>query len=135
MTLKLIRKQYIKDGIFSELVDEAGKVLFCTLEHAYDVGGGKFEPKLKAGTYKCEQGPHRLKSMTSSFDTFEVKGVMDHTGILFHVGNYNKDSDGCILIGRKVIDYNGQRIITNSKLAFKEFMDLVSGKELVLIVK
>ncbi len=66
---------------------------------------------------------HRLHGMTEDFETFEIRGVPGHTGILFHWGNYNQDSDGCVLLGSA---RNGDMIV-NSREEFANFMELQKG--------
>ncbi len=126
MNLKLIHKDFLPDGIFGELTD--GNLLFHTLEHAYytENGDGSYAPKLQPGVYKCVRGPHKLHN-TPVFETFEVTGVKGHSGILFHVGNFNADSDGCILLGKTQTRDKKHHFIGQSKVAFKEFMDLLTG--------
>jgi Family of unknown function (DUF5675) len=115
--MKLQRTRYTADGIFGWLLDSSGNGTAHTLEHSYDL-----KPKLPAGTYKCVRGKHQLHGGIP-FETFEVTGVAGHSGILFHVGNYNKDSDGCILLGAGTLP----GMITNSRLAFALFMDSLRG--------
>ena len=120
MDLILTRREYRADGIFGEIEDaDGGDFLFLTLEHSYDL-----MPKLPAGTYICERGIHRLSDL-KPFETFEVMNVEGHSGILFHVGNYNDDSSGCILLGlgRGFTLKNG-KMLTNSRVAFDKFMRL-----------
>jgi hypothetical protein len=124
MNLTLKRTDYREDGCFGNIFDESGKQIGVTLEHAFDAGHGigSYAPKIPPGTYKCVRGQHRLDHSTSPFETFEVTGVQGHSGILFHVGNYNKDSDGCILVGH---GYGGDpRMIYQSKMTFDSFMNL-----------
>lgn len=128
MDLILTRTMCEADGIFSELRSLKEMVAY-TLEHAYDDGSGRgsFCAKLLAGTYTCKRGMHRLHGMTHDFETFEVTNVPGHVGILFHVGNFNKDSEGCILLGSAVAPYKGGHMITNSRKEFAEFMELQKG--------
>lgn len=121
MDLKLNRKEYWADGILSELTTDKGKIIAHTLEHAYDS-----KPKLPEGVYKCIRGTHRLHDGIP-FETFEITGVEGHSGILIHVGNWNKDSDGCILLGDAVAASKQGTMITNSKVAFHDFMSLQTG--------
>ena len=73
--------------------------------------------------------------MEKPFETFEVMGVPKCTGILFHVGNYNHDSEGCILVGENLGVANGKLMLTRSRLAFQRFMrELSSVKEFTLVV-
>ena len=128
MKLVLRRRNYRLDGVFGELTDDLGNHICFTLERSYadlDAKEG-LSPKVPPGNYKCVKGMHRLPSMTQDFETFEVMGVPGRWGILFHVGNYNEDSDGCILLGEGL----GNRLkngvmLTNSKKAFTKFMTLL----------
>lgn len=122
MKLVLRRKEYGSHGVFGVLEDEDGNQLFHTLERAYrripEAGSG-WRPKVPAGLYKCVRGKHCLRAGLP-FDTFEVTGVPGRTGILFHVGNYASDSEGCILLGRGRSPTVA--MITRSKEAFQAFM-------------
>lgn len=133
MNMTLTRKQFRGDGIFSTLIAENGGYTANTLEHSYTT---QFIPKLQPGVYKCVRGMHRLHGMASDFETFEVTGVVGHSGMLFHVGNYNKDSDGCILLGQRVSQYTkeGLQMVTGSKVAFADFMMLQKGTDLFTLV-
>lgn len=129
MNLILTRNLFQPDGIFGELQDETGTQVAVTLEHAYDAGhgDGSYAPKLQPGTYLCRRGPHQLHGMTEPFITFEITGVVGHTNILFHWGNYNKDSEGCVLLGRRIVpnpDAPSDLMITSSRNTFLKFLDL-----------
>jgi hypothetical protein len=119
MNLILQRKDFREDGIFGFLLDTNYKYLFTTLEHSYNL-----QPKLPQGEYTCKRGPHKLHDGVS-FITFEVMDVPGHTGILIHIGNYNDESEGCILIGTGFGNNGrGGKMITSSKQAFDAFMKL-----------
>jgi hypothetical protein len=121
MTYTLIRRVFREDGIFSELFDDKNNSIAVTLEHSYDN-----KPKVYDGTFTCIKGIHRLHD-NIPFDAFEITGVNGHTGILFHVGNYNKDSDGCVLVGTDVQDTDSGRMVTHSMIAFSKFMAGLEG--------
>lgn len=127
MNLKLIREEFRDDGVFGELVDENDRRVAVTLERAYlsGNGNGSYTAKLKPGTYTCVRGTHKLTNMIP-FTTFEVEGVKGHDNILFHPGNYNKDSSGCVLVGtaRTRIGNSKDEMITASKAAFNRFMTI-----------
>lgn len=122
MNLTLTRKKFGEDGVFGELSsDGTGSFFAITLEHAYPQRK-KFKSKVPPGEYKCVRGIHKLHDGVE-FETFEVIGVPGCTGILFHIGNYNEDSEGCILIGAAYGNRaNGGQMITSSKQKFVEFM-------------
>lgn len=127
-TLK--RDLFRDDGIISTLSDKDGNIVAHTLEHSYDK-----LPKIPNGVWKCQRGNHRLHNMTEDFSTFEVMNIPGHDNILFHWGNYNKDSDGCILMGNKAVESNGVEMVTSSKDTFAKFMASLDGvDEFVLTV-
>lgn len=118
MNLILTRNDFSPNGIFGSLCDDVGTVLAATLEHSYEC-----QSKIKPGSYICRRGMHQLEHMPRPFETFEINGVEGHTNILFHVGNYDSDSEGCVLLG---IRRDGDMIL-GSKLAFDQFMALQKG--------
>lgn len=126
MDLTLKRSGYLKTGIFGLILDSAtGIQHFVSLEHAYAAGAGfTYVPKIPAGAYLCRRGMHQLEHMTEPFETFEVVNVPGHSNCLFHVGNYNSDSQGCILVGEALAN---DEMITNSREAFEDFMSLQQG--------
>ncbi len=133
LNLILERKKSGETGIYGELCSEDGKFVAKTLEHAYinssEVQSDTsekpilWEGKVPIGTYRCVRGQHRLHSSAIAFETFMVTKVPDHEGILFHIGNYNKDSEGCILLGLTYIPDG----IGRSADAFRNFMELQRG--------
>lgn len=140
MKLRLVRRNFRSDGVFGELTDMNDNHICFTLEHAYADPSAKYGYKAKVppGSYKCVKGMHKLKADAEAFETFEVTGVNGHWGILFHIGNYNEDSEGCILIGEGLGNrYKGGVMLTHSKKAFVNLMALlkeVDEFELVVIL-
>lgn len=129
MRFTLKRTKFEADGIFGNLHNETGAIVAITLEHAYDsgLGNGSFDSKLQPGIYECNRGIHRLHDGIP-FETFEVNGVKGHDNILFHVGNYNKDSEGCILMGQaRALTPAKDYMITGSKYTFTKFMESLKG--------
>jgi Family of unknown function (DUF5675) len=113
------------DGIFSTLFFNDEKFA-VTLEHAFEDADGAYFPKLLRGaTYKCVRGPHQLEH-GPRFEAFEITGVPGHSGILFHVGNFNKDSDGCVLLGASLHTESSAWWIDDSLDTFKRFMAAVA---------
>lgn len=130
MDLTLKRLELRPDGIFSNLKDDNNVVIAVTLEHAYAASpnGSEYLPKIPPGTHICVRGQHRLHNMTQDFTTFEITGIPRHTNLLFHWGNYNNDSEGCVLLGKTTLLLSdGSQMITASKAAFSDFMDLQKG--------
>jgi len=124
------------DGIFGQLLDDKGTVIAFTLEHSYIQPDGSWAPKIPLGQYICVRGPHRLHGMDHDFETFEITGVAGHTNLLFHWGNFDKDSEGCVLLGEQVVKQaDGTEMVTNSKATFAKFMIELDGvKEFMITV-
>lgn len=130
MDMTLRRMKSGKDGIFSELLKDDNSIFCQTLEHAYpNPDGSVFVPKIYNGLFICQKGRHKL-DRGPFFETFEITGVAGHTGLLFHVGNFNSDSDGCVLLGLGSITGKGSlTMLTDSKDAFNAFMVLQGGSD------
>lgn len=112
-------------GIFGHLCTDDGSKFCWTLEHAYPSVSepGKFYAKIPAGIFYCMRGMHLLAGASAPFETFEIVGVPGHTGLLFHPGNTNLDSQGCVLLGDKIQNY----AILDSRNTFERFMKLKTG--------
>lgn len=124
--MKLSRMVYMQSGVFGTLSDN-DTFFVKTLEHAYsDPNSSNYSPKIPPGVYTCVRGQHQLAGMLLPFETFEVTNVPGHTGILFHSGNTNADSSGCILLG---LHQNGNFSLLESRAAFQEFMKYLDGVE------
>ncbi len=128
MDLRLKRTDKREDGVFGQLFrQDTGDQIACTLEHSYDagLGDGSYTSKIPNGTYECVRGMHRLHNMKEPFETFEITGIKGHTNILFHVGNFNNDSEGCVLVGG---GYGGDpRMLYDSRRTFTKLMNLQYG--------
>lgn len=128
MNFILTRTDFDPDGIFGQLRSEDGESLYYSLEHAYDSqnGIGSYAPKVPAGTYLCIKGRHQLEHSPAPFTAFELQNVPGHTNILIHVGNYNDDSEGCILLGMDIAPTGdgSTHMLKSSNAAFNQFMDL-----------
>lgn len=128
MKFLLKRTDRNEDGVFGVLKDEQGHEVLRTLEHAYGDTKSGYSPKVPADEYTCKRSMHRLHGMDHDFETFQVMDVPGHSNILFHWGNYNKDSDGCFLVGKHAtLGPNGPTMIINSRTTFARFMELLKG--------
>lgn len=76
---------------------------------------------IPAGTYKC----NRVKSPKFG-DTFEVMYVQGRSHILFHKGNTEDDTEGCILVGEQFGTLFDKTAILSSSAGFKEFKQLTA---------
>lgn len=127
MDLTLKRNRFGPYGIFGKLYNPEGIVIAHTLEHAF-LFEHEWYPIIPEGELKCIRGKHRL-GIGPQFETFEVTGVEGHSGLLFHVGNYNEDSTGCILLGQN----SYERSVVYSRTAFNDFMNLQKGVDTFML--
>jgi hypothetical protein len=126
---KLIRDFFRYDGVFGHFYfDGEEEPFMVTLEHAFPQDSETYFPIIPNGIFTCRRGIHSLHNGIP-FETFEVTGIEGHSGLLFHPGNYNKDSEGCILVGTVVTTYDskGDKMITGSRDKFQEFMKRLDG--------
>lgn len=107
--------------------------MFCfTLEPPWkDNANG--QSCIPEGTYDCNIATNRkLHSGQIVDETLEVQ-VPGRSGILFHIGNYARDTTGCILLG-----YSADvqiRAISASTPAFRHFVEKLKGDSFTLCVK
>jgi len=119
--LILARDLYREDGIFGDLISSLGDLDLLTLEHSYGL-----LPKIPKGTYTCKRTVWHKKGVP----TFEITGVPNATRILFHTGNKEQDSEGCVLLGLARLEGNdGVMLVTDSKAAHKKFMAHFEGSD------
>ena len=120
---RLVRTKFSDEGVFGEFFfDGYEKPFMITLEHAYVDPSGNVFAKIPSGSYRCVRGLHELHS--GPVETFEVLGVEGHSGLLCcHVGNFNRDSDGCVLAGKAI----SGNMITDSKEVYEEYMQMLDG--------
>lgn len=126
MNLTLLRKDFLETGIFGELNPDDESFTLKTLEHAYiqETQSPYFIPKIPVGVYRCVRGMHQLEGMAEVFETFEITNVPGHTNLLFHTGNKNGDSAGCVLVG---LFRSGNDSIMQSRTAFQILMEAQVG--------
>lgn len=125
MYMKLTRASDIDEGIFGSLISKDDSINLHTLEHSFEG-----IPKVAPGMYNVvRHPPNRLP-----YETFMLENVPDFegqpvTGILFHIGNFNNDSDGCILLGTDVDIIHGRKAVLHSRDAFGKFMMALQDME------
>lgn len=114
-TLTLKRVAFRSDGTFGVLLD--GNIPFaltCEREWRDNETQASCIPP---GMYHCK----RVNSPKFG-DTFEVTGVPGRSAILFHAGNTEDDTRGCILVGEQFGGLNGKLAVLSSKAGFGEFL-------------
>jgi hypothetical protein len=120
-TVRLIRlEESTEHGTFGVLI--VGGVFFCiTLEQADRLNAINIS-SIPAQQYLC----HRYRS-TRFGETFIVGQVPGRSNILFHPGNTDDDTSGCMLLASAVGKLRGDRAILNSGATFRRFMEMLIG--------
>jgi hypothetical protein len=86
---------------------------------------------IKPGLYRCTRTVYHKKG----YATFEIH-VEGHSRVLFHIGNLEDDSLGCVLVGEEFAYVNGRPGIARSGAGFGEFMNRMTGvDEFDLVVR
>ena len=126
MRARIVRLEDSDQGAIGVLLID--KEIFCfTLEPDRNDRGRLHIPQ---GCYHCQRF-----SGTKWKDTFEIL-VPGHTAVLFHAGNTEADTLGCVLLGATVGKLKGQRAVLNSGDTFKRFLEVTKDvKEFPLFVE
>jgi hypothetical protein len=111
--LRVIRLENTQDG-------SIGVLLIENLVHCWTL-----QPDPTDSHFHIPPGAYRYRRFRSKKhpNTFEII-VPGHTALLFHPGNSEEDTEGCILLGHRIDIYQGRRVIRGgtSRMAFEEFM-------------
>ena len=120
MTLKRIAMT--EDGTFGVLLDENAPFAL-TLERPWLDNRSNISC-IPEGNYVC-----RRRFSQKFGATFEVTDVPGRTHILFHKGNIEDDSHGCIIVGEQFENLRGKLAVLASKKGYNEFMGRCENKE------
>jgi len=85
---------------------------------------------IPADSYAC-----RPYSGTKYKNVYIVDGVPQRSGILFHHGNFEEDTSGCILLGLSAGKLRGEAAVKESKKAMDYFRLLIGDEQFILIIK
>ena len=116
--LELIRLEEAYAGTFGVLRIQKQIALFTLEPEDRENEIGK--SSIPAQQYWC----NRIESEKFG-ETFIVNNVPGRTGILFHAGNWEEHTEGCILLGTSIIE--DKRGVSNSKNAMIKFLTYLKG--------
>lgn len=126
MEVHIIRDETSEQGTLGKMYIDG--VYFCeTLQPDEDDKNRFYIP---SGHYLCKRF-HGVKWP----NTFEII-CPPHTALLFHAGNVETDSLGCILLGSERGKLQGNRAVLNSGVTFKKFLKVTGNvNELGLLIE
>lgn len=78
--------------------------------------------RIPSGIYECQK-----ITSPSLGDCIEIIGVPNRTYVRIHSGNFTRDILGCVLVGEKLLDFDGDGItdITKSKATLEALMAIL----------
>lgn len=118
--IKLYRVAGNNNGTFGAMVDE--DIPFCLTVERQWLNNQSGISCIPDGVYTCQRG-----NFPKHGNTFEVMNVPGRTAILFHKGNIDDDSHGCIVVGEQY-GYLGDHVaVLASGPAFDEFLKRLEG--------
>lgn len=109
--LKTIRLEQSEDGALGVLLFD--NEIFCMTLEPDSGDASRFQ--IPAGVYPLKHFNGRKWK-----NTLEII-VPYHTALLFHSGNVEKHSTGCVILGAEVGKLKGDRAILNSGRTYKRF--------------
>jgi hypothetical protein len=122
-------------GLLFKKNNEGNRLIFqsYTLEDEYRDKKVHGETRITAGFYELvlQMNETELtKKYRAKYPWFKhhimIKNVPGFTGVYIHIGNTDKDTDGCILLGDNADNNNlGFGSVSNSTQAFKRFYEMV----------
>jgi hypothetical protein len=124
--LILVRTAYFKSGVWGCIYRDNLPVC-ATLERPFLLGDNGLtkvnESCVPTGTYKFDI-VMRHKGQSNAYLVPELQAVPGRSRIQIHIGNWIKDSLGCILVGTEMSSSGGDcAMILSSGLAFRRLMD------------
>ena len=126
--LRIVRYCETEEGTYGVLVYN-GEPFCLTLEP--NDRDNKYNSCIPSGVYICKRHTG-LKYK----NTWEITKVPNRTAILFHVGNIEDDSLGCILLGKSLGSVKNKLGIVQSSNTFNKFMNVSArASELHLTIK
>lgn len=118
MTFELLRINKNNICTFGVMFDDSGLPFIVTLELP-DLNNQENISCIQEGLFTAQ----RYLSPEHGYEVFRLINVPGRTYAELHIGNFPKDSKGCILLGLEFGDYS----IGSSKLAFDKFMNKLAG--------
>ena len=122
--MELKRVAVLNDGAFGVLMNK-GIPFAVTLERTYEPGN---TVKIGRGFHEC----HRSRYAKGGYDTFEIT-VPGHDRILFHKGNTELHSEGCVLVAESFSMFGDKPGVALSGDGFAEFMRRASNVDSFLL--
>jgi hypothetical protein len=131
MLIEVIRSVYTDDGTFGTLSLD-GVPFAVTLENPW-INNQPFVSCIPAGTYRAKRcrssAEYDYRDSPKYGNTFVIENVENRSKILFHWGNLEKHTQGCILVGSYFGQLGSEPAVLNSRRAFNIMMKKLKNVE------
>lgn len=128
MNVRIKRNSHLKEATLGTLTIEGVKTdPIYTLENPKRATDK--DSRIPAGVYKCK--PY---SGTKYRDVYIVLDVPNRSAILLHWGNFERDTEGCVLLGNK-FTLKPEPAVLESKRCFERFRSLIGKNEFTLTIE
>jgi len=128
-TIEMIRFAYAPDGTFGYIDLPNGKRIY-TCERPW-LSNRQNESCIPDGAYILKKRRSPVVERTTGADFkegWEVTGVPERTFIMIHPGNWPKNVEGCIAVGRKYQLLNGLNGVIESRSTFRCLMSALASE-------
>jgi len=122
----ILYRTYYEKGVHGELLFPDGSSLF-TLENPW-LNNVRRKSCVPEGTYSLLYRESPLVTRLTMGDhthSYELTKVKGRSHIIFHQGNYVKNTDGCILLGKRKDFQYSTPVVWQSRPAFDIFMQMM----------
>lgn len=124
MVFELHRLAFVQEGAFGVLLSN-GIPFAVTLQPTDQ----DLKTKIPPGSWRCT----RSFFYRGGYPSFEIL-VPGHSRLLFHRGNLEDDSDGCVLVAESFGQLRGRAAVLDSAAGFAELMRRAYQDEFMLEV-
>jgi len=128
MTVEILRTYQEKETLSTLNVIDGGKIIFsCKGLEPPDKGNAHNISCIPEAVYSVSK---EVTSKGHEYPHFRVANVKDRAGILWHSGNYFKDTLGCLLVGDSFGDRNKDGVldVLNSRITLQKLYNLLPDK-------
>ncbi len=139
MKIDVVRFEFGKDETLSKVYID-GIFICYAIEDETRAVKVKGETAIPEGTYKVGLRHSPKFSPKTGHGMLWVKDVPGFEFILIHTGNTDDDTEGCLILGNRIGQLNGQRAVLDSSVAYRRLYPIVSqaiheGKEVTITYK
>lgn len=124
---ELVRLEKGEDGTFGVL--KLNGHVFCVTLEPQDRDNAVGASCIPEGRYLCQ--PVHSPGFGN---VYEIANVPGRTHILVHPGNLARDTEGCVLLGRRYGTLDGQRGILTSRDTVTEFLSVADNQPFALTI-